>query len=221
MPSLFLLCLLFSVAEAAKHGNHRLLGQFLELLNARHAHSADETGIKVIGIVTLPGDTELLDGLHQHNYKVSLDSLYKLSYFPLSYAEWVSRPYTFVVPIDIQLPGKQLRGLLDNIGGLLLTGGRVPLIKHAEPMAEEEEDIDEALSKESEKTRFAKKVIWLLGQIERKYRKQQKRIPVWGTCLGFEGLMLKEAEGSFDFDRVENQNVASSIQFVDGKFPLA
>lgn len=106
--------------------------------------------------------------------------------------------------------------MLDNIGGILLTGGRINLLKHSEQAAEEdkEENLEES-TKESPKTQFAKKVIWLIQEIERRHQKKNDPLPVWGTCLGFEGLMLKEAEEEFDFDKVDNQNVANKIKFLN------
>mmetsp|Transcript_58173 Transcript_58173/g.188269 ORF Transcript_58173/g.188269 Transcript_58173/m.188269 type:complete len:353 (-) Transcript_58173:225-1283(-) len=85
------------------------------------------------------------------------------SYLEAWYVKWVEAQGARVVPLRYDAPAAEVEALLARVNGLLFPGGGV------------------AISEEAPYGSFSSNIFT---------RALQERMPVWGTCLGFEQLML-------------------------------
>jgi len=86
------------------------------------------------------------------------------SFIPASYVKWIEAAGGRVVPLVFDMPSNQLNAIMGQLNGLLFPGGAAPIN-----------------SKSSKYANFSRELYDLAVKRE---------IPLWGTCLGFEQLMV-------------------------------
>lgn len=221
---LFLLAALFSLPGALlghviRHKD--VLGTVNGMPKAQgKARRLQKTG-GIVGILTLPVSKVLRNKIHQNIYEshsetkiiTELNELEKMSFFPASYAKWLRRHNVQVVPIDIYSSDDDLRQLMGSVDGMLLTGGAVPLL-HSENKIR----IDESFSNIGRVTElsFYTRKIRQIVQIAKELNAQRgNKYPIWGTCLGFEGLILAEAGLEVQFSDIDNNNFNTPLRLTD------
>jgi len=175
----------------------------------------------IVGILTLPVSKVLRNKIHQNIYEshsetkiiTELNELEKMSFFPASYSKWLRRQNVQVVPVDIYSSEEDLRLLMGSVDGMLLTGGAVPLL-HSESKIR----IDDSFSNIGRLTElsFYTRKIRQIVQIAKELNAQRNNnYPIWGTCLGFEGLILAEAGLEVRFSDIDNNNFNTNLQLTD------
>jgi gamma-glutamyl hydrolase len=86
-----------------------------------------------------------------------------------SYVKWIESAGARVVPLQFDLPQSQLRELYSQINGILLPGG------------------GSSINDNSTYARFSRQLFeWAV----------EDKLPVWGTCLGFEQLMVYSSDAA-------------------------
>lgn len=143
------------------------------------------------------------------------DELGKASFFPASYARWLEEAGAMVIPLEFHLDSESLKAILKKTDGLLLTGGASPLFSN-KAVSRQSEDLSSALLTRVPSL-YSQKAAELLNFAEE--LNKAKRYPVWGTCLGFEAMVLREGAFKFPFNMVHNINVNSPIDFVEPPKP--
>ena len=172
-----------------------------------------------IGILTMP-----LSPSVRKKMNISLDSpsknsmYYGYSFFPTSYSKWIEKSGSEVVPLDYN--NEKIYDVINTLDGLLLTGGSAQL------WIDKKINIDDNYEKKnfnfSELSNYAKRISSLIKIIKEINKKRD--FPIWGTCLGFEALLLLELEKDFEFDRVDNLkfnsnlNLGENSEFFDNIF---
>ena len=130
------------------------------------------------------------------------------SFYPLSYQKWVEKRGHKVVPLDYK--DENIYNIINTLDGLLLTGGSAQL------WIEKKINIDDDLTKKefrfSNLSAYARRIGDLIRIV--KEINTKRAFPVFGTCLGFEALLLLELEKDFYFDNVDNLDFYSNLSLV-------
>lgn len=182
-------------------------------LRAEHSYL---NGEYLVGILTLPLSHVIknkinhrLNNADDEGYKEDkLAFLNSSSYFPKSYASWIQEYGVKIIPLDINDSEENLSNLMDNLDGLLLTGGATPVYE-PNTIIKIDNDVSHALhiKKPSVYAKVVAKLINKAKEINDKGRK----FPVWGTCLGFESMLLADEHYNSAFFNVENENHESPL----------
>ncbi|KDO17147.1 hypothetical protein SPRG_17396 [Saprolegnia parasitica CBS 223.65] len=106
-------------------------------------------------------------------------------YIAASYIKWIESAGGRAVRIPFTAPESELTRLLSGVNGLLFPGGD-PL-----PNAQAKFLLESAIALNQNGTYF----------------------PVWGTCLGFEWLVQLTAQDNGILDKVDAQNMSSTISY--------
>eukprot|EP00455_Lapot_gusevi_P039032 TRINITY_DN4373_c0_g1_i12.p1 TRINITY_DN4373_c0_g1~~TRINITY_DN4373_c0_g1_i12.p1 ORF type:complete len:341 (-),score=132.40 TRINITY_DN4373_c0_g1_i12:100-1122(-) len=91
----------------------------------------------------------------------------KSQYFPASYPKFIEAAGARVVPIFYDMTTTEVKSVLDNVNGVLFTGGDASL---------------------TDTSTFFKTVQLIYNTVVDK-NSQGVYFPLWGTCLGFEGII--------------------------------
>ena len=119
--------------------------------------SCQPTVAPIVGIVTIPSDYP----------QYSADSW---SYFATSYVKYLESAGAQVIPIQYDLPQSNITFLLDNINGVLFTGGSAALT-----------DLD------GDFTPFGAALNFIVAYVVEK-NNNGTFYPLWGTCMGFQAI---------------------------------
>ena len=165
-----------------------------------------------IGILTMPLSLSVRKKMNtlKNLSKNSKNTLYSgYSFFPTSYSKWIKKSGSEVVPLDYN--NEKIYDIINTLDGLLLTGGSTQL------WIDKKINIDDNYEKKKfnffELSNYAKRIGSLIKIIKEINKKRS--FPIWGTCLGFEALLLLELERDFEFDRVDNLNFNSNLNLVE------
>lgn len=112
----------------------------------------------VIGILTLPND-----GMY---------NLTGTSYIDAGYVKWIEMGGARVVPLRIDHPWSELQYLVENLDGVLFTGGDQPFLNENGTM-----------------TAYAHTACSIYNLVT-SLNDAGKHYPMWGTCLGFQLLHI-------------------------------
>ena len=175
----------------------------------------------IVGILTLPVSKVLRNKIHQNIFEshsetkiiTELNELERMSFFPSSYAKWLRRHNVQIVPIDIYSSDDDLRLIMQSVDGVLLTGGAVPLI-HSDTKIR----IDDSFSnigRVTELSFYTRKIRQIVTIAKELNGQRNNRYPIWGTCLGFEGLILAEAGLDVRFSDIDNNNFNTRLHLTE------
>lgn len=173
----------------------------------------------VVGILTLPVREKLRNKINEKlgNYiknKLNEDPhtfFNKSSFYPQSYAKWLQEFDVETVPLDIHKGEKFLVSQLDSLDGLLLTGGATPLYDHNQSILVDGPNSQARIIRKS--SLYTNIVAALLDKAI--LINKDRKFPVWGTCLGFESLILSQSKFKLGTNNVENMNRSSKITFIN------
>jgi anthranilate/para-aminobenzoate synthase component II len=181
----------------------------------------------VVGILTLP-ISHILRNKIRNAIKEKVPASEYLSYshiindmtfYPSSYAKWLEHNGVKTVPIAINQDITKIYNLIDHLDGLLLTGGATPLFLKNNII-----QVDSSGVGSSTKIKHPSDYLNIVGQIIRYAKKKNldKPFPVWGTCLGFEAIILDESRLSvtMSFVHNNNKNLPNTLQGVSSAFRL-
>lgn len=96
------------------------------------------------------------------------------SYLAASYPKWIEGGGAQVVPVHYELGGDELRALVRQLNGVLFTGGGASLAAGAPYMVAAQTVYDEVATINAAGT----------------------YLPLWGTCMGFEAVVIAQARNS-------------------------
>ncbi|KAL4491220.1 hypothetical protein ABPG73_013289 [Tetrahymena malaccensis] len=118
----------------------------------------------VIGILTLPS------GFQKYDHS-------SFSYIYASYVQYFQQTGALIIPLKYTSSLKFLKNKMDQINGLVIPGGGANLMYRNNE------------SGDKEFTKFAEVGEFLIS-VAKQLNNEGKYFPVWGTCLGFELLVL-------------------------------
>ena len=182
----------------------------------------------VVGILTLPISHILKNKIRKAiKAKVPMAEfasyskiLNNMTFYPSSYAKWLEHNGIKTVPITINQPIGKIYSLIDQLDGLLLTGGATPLFLKNNII-----QVDSSGVGSSTKIKHPSDYLNIVGQIIRYAKKKNldKPFPVWGTCLGFEAIILDESRLSvtMSFVHNNNKNLSSTLEGPESSFRMA
>lgn len=164
---------------------------------------------KKIAIITIPLSnsqkilikTNLKKDYPEKDY---LQILSKMTYYPTSYKKWLNSEKIDSIPISIYNPN--LLDYIKKMDGVILIGGNVDLMKSKILKINSEEKILK-ITELSEFSLKIKEVIKLVKVLNR-----ERVFPLWGTCLGFQAIMLIEANLDLELNNIKNLNFFSNLK---------
>ena len=157
----------------------------------------DLTDRPIIGVLTMPSD---------FNDKFPLSNF---SDFGAAYVKFLEASGNRVVPILYDYPEETLRRLFNSVNGLLFPGGDASLW-----------DNETSMSGYSNLTLTVKKLLsWAIEANEK-----GDYFPVWGTCLGFESIVISFSENTTldnfnDADKTRNLTFVNNDSFLFSNLP--
>ena len=181
----------------------------------------------VVGILTLPISHILKNKIRKAikakvpiaEYASYSKIVNDMTFYPSSYAKWLEHNGIKTVPITINQPIAKIYSLIDQLDGLLLTGGATPLFLKNNII-----QVDSSGVGSSTKIKHPSDYLNIVGQIIRYAKKKNldKPFPVWGTCLGFEAIILDESRLSvtMSFVHNNNKNLSSTLEGPESSFRM-
>ncbi|KAL9656722.1 hypothetical protein ABK040_002989 [Willaertia magna] len=122
---------------------------------------------------------------------------YGNTYIPASYVKFIESAGARVVPIPYHLPQEELRYIFESINGILFPGGGTDLT-----------NADGSFSKYA-----LAQQLFIRWSIEA-YEKNQDYFPVWGTCLGMQGISIILAnDGDILVGGFDSYNISMPLNF--------
>lgn len=129
----------------------------------------------VVGILTLP--TSLKDQTFAKS---------SFSMIPGSYVKWLEQAGIRIIPIRYDMPKKVIAKMMTLINGILITGGSTALFHNRSRACRFKRLLDPTILCPSEYMRTADFIIRRAIALY----KRGKPFPVWGTCLGYEAILI-------------------------------
>ena len=222
----FATLMLISIFLLPHNNRFHELRRLLKYNNAEAPNSQNEKPL-VIGILTLPLShtlqTKVEKELHSRveeklkDYPDDINN--EMSFFPLSYAKWLISYNVIIIPIDIKNEPEYILKAMDHLNALLLIGGVTPIYIHNQKITIDGENSHAILKREpSDYTKTVKQIIEKAKEIN-----ISRRFGIWGTCLGFESLLIADSDYTLGLNFVGNLDYNSSIHIEDpnkdeGKF---
>ncbi|EFC39229.1 predicted protein [Naegleria gruberi] len=124
-------------------------------------------------------------------------SIYGKYYIDAAYVKFVESSGARVVPLRFDLPRDEMRSYFDQLNGILFAGGGVDLVE-----------------KNGDLTPYMKSQQMLVNWAIEAYEKNGDYMPMWGTCLGFQGLAIALANDSSVMQSgFDSENMAIPLDF--------
>lgn len=126
------------------------------------------------------------------NETVMEDILSNGTYISETYINWIKSVNMIPYPVDINIDIEDLLFEIEKYDGLLLTGGRELFYK--------------SLDNPTEKipAEYLEKVEKIMARV-RVINDSKRHFPVWGTCLGFEAILITDSKYTLTRHEVFNQ----------------
>ena len=129
----------------------------------------------IVGILTLPTPLS--------NQTYPQDSF---SMIPSSYVKWLEQTGIRIIPLRYDMPNKILREMMGLINGILITGGSTSFFKNKSKICEFKRLLDPNILCPS---LYMTKIDFIVKQAK-KMSDRGNPFPIWGICLGFEGILI-------------------------------
>lgn len=159
---------------------------------------AEDTRIPLIGI--------LMQGGRQGHAEMLPDPTNQYMYAASSYVEWISHTGATPVLIPYNIPLTRLKKMLDSLNGVLLPGGGMDL-KDENEKSSPYQIVSEEIIKYSEE----------------KFDRENIVFPIFGTCLGFETVMMRYGTNpiltnGFNDLTIDHPIILNETAFMSSKF---
>ena len=160
--------------------------------------------IKIIGVMAQPVSNLITKHLMEAKDQVGVseNDIKQMTYFPESYVKWIRQKNTLVVPIDSRNSIATIRIMLKHVNALLIPGGKTTILVHEDLAHHPESGIESRITKKL--TPYAMKVLSAIEHLKERQDSEKIKIPIFGTCLGYELLLLQSAFSQIEFDEVDN-----------------
>ena len=113
----------------------------------------------------------------------------KASFISETYINWLKNVKLKIIPININSSNKKIKEILQNVDGLLLTGGGINLFKFK--------------NGKKKKSKYLKKVEFIINKVK-EINDKERTFPIWATCLGFEALLINESKNTLKRHKVDD-----------------
>lgn len=146
---------------------------------------------KTIGILAL--STKKLTKMIERKYdKEDLDRKYIFedkylknisTFISETYINWLKNVELKIIPIDINAKNRKILEFIENVDGIVLTGGGIDMFEFK----------NENGIKKQIKSKYLKKIEFIINHVK-KINDDGRTFPIWGTCLGFQALLITESK---------------------------
>lgn len=149
-----------------------------------------------------------------------LEQTNEFSYFPKSYSKFLTYyKNVHVVPLNMRADRQHLVSLLDSLDAILFTGGS-SVFYQDDKAPKQKILIDTPSPSSKDKKVYLQpspyfETVKALIQKAKEINDSGREFPIWGTCLGFEALILNEAPPDFQFDLFDDIKKTHSIVLTD------
>ena len=152
------------------------------------------------------GKEEILDFLQNIN---------QYSMMATSYSKFLTfYKNVYVVPMNINAGKEYLLNLMKGLDGVLLTGGASDFFIKEKIKIDNESKKKEITQEKREPSMYLSTVMAIINKAKQ-INDAGRIFPVWGTCLGFEAMILTDAPQDFEFDLFNDIKKNHSIVLTD------
>lgn len=153
----------------------------------------------------LAGKEEILDVLQNlDKYTMMADSYSKFLTFYKN---------VYTIPMNLLADPEYLVKLMEGLDGVLLTGGASAFFVNNK-IEIDNKNKTESASVQRQNSKYLQTVIKILNKAK-KINDSGRVFPVWGSCLGFEAMVLSEAPNDFKFDMYKDIKKTHSAVLTD------
>jgi gamma-glutamyl hydrolase len=156
-----------------------------------HKHYYERLNGPVVGILTLP--TSPKDLTFSKN---------SFSMIPGSYVKWLEQAGIRIIPIRYDMPHRVIGKLMNSINGILITGGSTRLFRNDSTLCKLKRMLNEHVVCPS---KYLATVNFIINQAKKMFDAGNP-FPVWGTCLGYETMMISLSKYTLRRRRVSSIN---------------
>jgi gamma-glutamyl-gamma-aminobutyrate hydrolase PuuD len=140
-----------------------------------------------------------------------LQKMNKYSMMARSYSKFLTfYKNVYTVPMNILAGKEYLTELMKGLDGILLTGGASELFVKEQIEIDQKSKQDQNKKVKRKNSEYLDTVIAILNEAK-KINDDGRIFPVWGTCLGFEAMILSEAPADFTIDLFKDIKKTHSI----------
>lgn len=164
---------------------------FLNMSSFLIRHNYERLNGPVVGILTLP--TSRKDATFCRS---------SFSMIPGSYVKWLEQAGIRIIPIRYDMPKKMIVQLMGIINGILITGGSTSLFHENNKVCLVKRFLDKTVVCPSPYMRTAD---FIISQAV-KLSEAGRPFPIWGTCLGYEAILMSLSKYSILRKRVKSIN---------------
>ena len=151
-----------------------------------------------------------LDDLSAEEFDSIHELIHDAGYVADNYREWLQSADIQIIPVLFYNGLQEISDLMDNLDGFVLTGGSESFYKY-----------------EGYPSLYLTTIAHILKKAK-EINDSGREFPLWGTCLGFEALIVAESEGKLNRKKVMNHvklrerihvsdNKLRSVQFFSEK----
>ena len=163
----------------------------IAVYTGRQRHYYERLNGPVIGILTLP--TSPKDLTFSKN---------SFSMIPGSYVKWLEQAGIRIIPIRYDMPRRIIGKLMNLINGVLITGGSTKLFRNNSKLCRIKKMLAEHVTCPS---KYLSTVNYIINQAKKMYDRGNP-FPIWGTCLGYETMMISLSKYTLLRRRVSSIN---------------
>lgn len=231
----------FLLVAVIRSQETKLVPNVIEYLSKQRIEAFKDKSPIIVGIIAQPPTLRLHKSLDDMIDKGTIDPAIGLlkrdvldaTFFPTSYSKWIFDNNVLLVPVDTKRPIDELVELAKHLGGLLLPGGKTLLTyrvqkgsdgkpNHAAGNTTYISDFHKGGDPEDMinfPTEFTESVFAMINAIKKRMDDDPKlKIPIFGTCLGFQALLLSEAIGPPILREIDNLQHPAELK-VDNSNP--
>jgi gamma-glutamyl-gamma-aminobutyrate hydrolase PuuD len=144
-----------------------------------------------------------------------LQNISKYSMFPRSYSKFLTfYKNVYTVPMNILAGHEYLTELMEGLDGVLLTGGSSEFFVKDKIKIDSQNKSDKKEKLTRTNSKYFDTVIKILAKAK-EINDKGRIFPLWGTCLGFEAMILNEAPADTQFDSFKDIKKTHSLVLTD------
>jgi gamma-glutamyl hydrolase len=170
------------------------------VLALKNKHNYERLNGPVVGILSLPTSKKDLTF-----------SEASFSMIPGSYVKWLEQAGIRIIPIRYDMPRRVIDKLMSSINGILITGGSTRLFRNNSKLCK----FKKLLSKKVICPSRYMSTVNYITKMAKKMFNMGNPFPIWGTCLGYEALMLSLSKFTLKRQRVSSVNHSLNLNLND------
>ena len=144
-----------------------------------------------------------------------LQNIDKYSMMATSYSKFLTfYKNVYVVPMNIHAGKEYLLNLMKGLDGVLLTGGASDFFVNQKIEIDQKSKNEKITEVNREPSQYLSTVSSIINKAK-EINDNGRIFPLWGTCLGFEAMILTDAPKDFEFDAFTDIKKTHSIVLTD------